>query len=380
MRNRYLLGLGALTAVGLALRFATIDVQSYWFDEALTVVLLRKGLGEMLHLLPTTELTPPLYYVVGWLWSHIFGTGNLGLRSLSALLGAACVPVAYAATRELGSERAALTAAALTAFNPMLVWYSQEARPSALFVLLGALSVWLFLRAWREPSARRVAFWGVVSALALLTHYFAAFLILPEAVWLALVGPGRRAVIGMGAALGALGLGLIPLAARQAQEIPTGYITLQPVPRRLAWLAEDFLSGIVTTADGRVELVLTAISAPLLALGIGLALREASPERRRLLLVVGGVGVAAIAVPLFLTLGGLDYLNSRNLVVAVIPLLIVAAVGLAGRTGTALGPLAVGVLCAVGVAATVASATDVDLQRDDWRGAARAVGPVGGHA
>src|SRR4051794_39612964 len=146
VRNRYVLGLSALTAAGLALRFATIDVQSYWFDEALTVVLLRKGLWDMLQLLPTTELTPPLYYVVGWLWGHVFGTGNLPLRALSALLGTACVPVAYAAAREVASERAALTAAALTAFNPMLVWYSQEARPYALFVLLGALSLWTFLR------------------------------------------------------------------------------------------------------------------------------------------------------------------------------------------------------------------------------------------
>src|SRR3954469_5480932 len=102
------------------MRFATIDVQSYWFDEALTAKLLAMPFGDMLSSIPDTELTPPLYYVLAWPWAHVVGTQEAALRSLSALFGIAVVPVAYLAGRELVSHAAGLVVAALVAFNPLL--------------------------------------------------------------------------------------------------------------------------------------------------------------------------------------------------------------------------------------------------------------------
>ena len=53
--------------------------------------LVRLGLGPMLRTIPRTESTPPLYYVLAWVWTHVFGSGEFGLRSLSALAGAGTV-------------------------------------------------------------------------------------------------------------------------------------------------------------------------------------------------------------------------------------------------------------------------------------------------
>src|SRR5205085_8095920 len=105
----------ALTIAGAVIRFATIDVQSYWFDEALTAKLLSMPLGDMVSSLPDTELTPPLYYLLAWPWAHVFGTQEAALRTLSALIGIAVVPVAYLAGRELMTRTAGLVAAALVA-------------------------------------------------------------------------------------------------------------------------------------------------------------------------------------------------------------------------------------------------------------------------
>src|SRR5438876_576650 len=80
--------------------------------------------------------TPPFYYMLAWGWAKLFGTGEVGLRSLSALAGTLTIPAAYAAGRALSSRRAGLIAAALFAVNPLLVWYSQEARAYALLALL----------------------------------------------------------------------------------------------------------------------------------------------------------------------------------------------------------------------------------------------------
>ena len=63
-----LIGLVVLAAL---LRFATIDQQSYWLDEAFTVGLLREDFPHMLKYMTETEATPPLYYVLAWPWAHV---------------------------------------------------------------------------------------------------------------------------------------------------------------------------------------------------------------------------------------------------------------------------------------------------------------------
>src|SRR5215208_2856492 len=136
MPSRSVQLLAGITVAAAALRFATLDVQSYWFDEATTVHLVRMDLGGMLGAIPDSESTPPVYYVVAWFWAKLCGAGEVGLRSLSALAGTATVPVVYAIGARAVGVRAGLIAAALAATNPLLVWYSQEARAYALLVLL----------------------------------------------------------------------------------------------------------------------------------------------------------------------------------------------------------------------------------------------------
>jgi len=105
-----------LTVLAGALRFASLDLQSFDFDEAFTVgPALGGSLGHVLDTIPDTESSPPLYFVVAWFWTQVFGLGEVGVRSLSALLGTALVPVVFGATRELAGRRAGLLAAALVA-------------------------------------------------------------------------------------------------------------------------------------------------------------------------------------------------------------------------------------------------------------------------
>ena len=102
--------LAGLTALGVALRFASLGVQSYHHDEVITALRVLPGsFGEMLHAVKVSESNPPLYYVLGWAWAKEFGTGEVGLRSLSALFGAATVPVGYLIGRQLASRRAGLS-------------------------------------------------------------------------------------------------------------------------------------------------------------------------------------------------------------------------------------------------------------------------------
>src|SRR4051794_7559582 len=200
MRARHLQLLAGITVAGALLRFLTLDVQSYWLDEVATVNILHKGFGDMISAVGSGESTPPAYYVVAWLWAKLFGTGEVGLRSLSAVFGTLTIPLAFVLGRELVGRRSGLIAAALCAFNPLLIWYSQEARSYALMILLTGLSLLAFLRALEDGAPRRYVIWALLSVVAVATHYYAGFLVGAEALWLVWGSPGRRrAVLASGA-------------------------------------------------------------------------------------------------------------------------------------------------------------------------------------
>jgi mannosyltransferase len=362
-----------LTIAAAAIRFATSDVQSYWFDEALTAKLLSMPLGDMVSSIPHTELTPPLYYLLAWPWAHVFGTQEAALRAFSAVVGTAVVPVAYLAGRELMTRTAGLVAAALVAFNPLLIWYSQEARPYSLLVLLCALSLLWFARARQRRTARDLWLWAIASALALLTHYFAAFLVVPEALWLAWVWRPRAAALLAGALVAAVGAALIPLAVHERNRIGTGYIEGMSLRRRAIGVPEDFLTGLVVKFDATWEQLLDAIAIAIAVAGAWLA----STRARGGAIVAAALTVLAAGVPFVLAAAGEDYLNTRNVIAACLPFLLVIAAGYgAARRGIAVAGTAA--LAAVGIAATTVIAADADYQRSDFRGAAEALGPPHG--
>src|ERR1700748_3297466 len=142
----------ALTVLGAILRFYRLGHQGFWFDEANTALLVHFSPGKMLGLIPQSESTPPLYYCVAWVWARIFGYGEVGLRSLSALAGVTMIPVVYAAGAKLVSRRAGLLAAAFATCSPLLIWYSQEARSYQLLAFLAAASLLAFAYALARPS------------------------------------------------------------------------------------------------------------------------------------------------------------------------------------------------------------------------------------
>src|ERR1700685_4181046 len=72
----------ALTVLGGILRFATLNVSSIELDESATIVLVHRGFSGMLSHLAQTESTPPLYYILIWAWTKVFGATPYGFRSL----------------------------------------------------------------------------------------------------------------------------------------------------------------------------------------------------------------------------------------------------------------------------------------------------------
>lgn len=377
-RALVLIGVLSLTAAGAALRFATLGLQSYHHDEVITAMrVIPGGFGEMLDAVRSSESNPPLYYALAWAWAQLFGSGEWGLRSLSALFGAATVPLGYAIGRQLAGWRAGLVLTALLAFNPMLVWYSQEARSYAPLVFFAALSLLFFLRALDSRGGRDLALWALFSALALCSHYFAFFAVAIEAAWLLVALRGRRrALLPALAAVLAVGLALLPLLASQVNPAHIGWIEKSPLGERLWESAASFTigeTGHVIAEPPRDRYAVVPLA--LLGAGILLALLWGSRRERRgaglgLLLGLGVPALAALAALL-----GKDYVAERNLLPALVPLAAVAAIGFATAGARRLGLLAAVALCAYWLAFDVHVTRTPNLQRPDFRALTEQLGP-----
>jgi mannosyltransferase len=375
-----------LTFLAAAVRFPTLGLQSYRHDEAVTAGrVLVPGLAETMHRVWTSESTPPLYYLLAWAWSHLFGVGEWGLRSLSAIFGTATVPVACLAGRELIGRRVGVAAGAIVAACPILVWYSQDARAYALMVLFSAAALVFFLRARRSGAARDLGCWAALSALALASHYFAFFpLAIEAAILLAELGRGirdepmprsrrpLRRLLWALAALAAAALALAPIALHQAQGSSNNWIASFNLAGRLRDAAIAFLAG--------EEALLRHALAPaaLCAAAVALLLWRGGEGEKRGAALAFAVGAGALALAVLFALAGQDYVLGRNLLPALVPLALAVAAGIGARRAGWLG-------IAVGAALTLyLLAFDVyadfhpALQREDWRSVAAAIGPPRG--
>jgi mannosyltransferase len=375
--------LAALTLLAAVIRLSTLDLQSFWYDEAFTPVhVLHPSLWATLRSVVHSENTPPLWYILEWADARVLGTGEVALRLPSALAGIATVAVAWAIGVELegvqavSSRRIPIGCAAFVAVNPLFVWYSQEARAYGLFVFMGALATLCFLRVRREPTSGRMAVFAGVGALALLTHYFAVFLLIPMVLALLWERPTRRLALPAATAVAAVGLALLPLISAQGGH-GTQWIGRWPLRERLEAIPQYYLTGYSGSPLGHGIEILVAL--PILAgLAFGLWRMRAgagapSARIRRSTLLVFALAACGVLIPIVLVAFGADYLAPRNLVAAMIPLSAsIAFVVLwpgSGRIGVVLG-------VAIALAFLLVS-IDVDLsprlQRGNWRDVAKAL-------
>ncbi|MGC9359720.1 MAG: glycosyltransferase family 39 protein [Anaerolineae bacterium] len=135
----------ALVVLGsFALRIFRLGDANFWWDEALAIWAVRKGLPGVTAW-TASDVHPPLYFWSLWGWVQLFGEGELAARLLSALFGVLTVVIVYRLGRRLRGEQVGLLAAFLTGFSRFHIWWSQELRMYVLAGLLGALSIYHFL-------------------------------------------------------------------------------------------------------------------------------------------------------------------------------------------------------------------------------------------
>jgi uncharacterized membrane protein len=151
------------------LRLWRLGEESLWLDEALTARHMGTSFVQIGHdFLGNTQTI--LYYLGEKAWCTVFGQSEVALRFPSVIYGVLTVWAIFLLAQLLFSQSAALWAALLLTINPFAIYYSQEARPYAMFLLAAVFSLYFLLRFLRSP--RLSTGWGYVltASAALYAH------------------------------------------------------------------------------------------------------------------------------------------------------------------------------------------------------------------
>lgn len=185
-KNRYagLLLVSSLILLALALRAYNLGAHSLWYDELLEVDIAQDSLAAIGPQLPRHAAMPLDYYLMhGWMQ---LGRQEFWLRLPALFFGVLAVPLTYSLARRLFTRRVGYLAALLMAIALFAVRYSRETRPYALLLVFTLLA---FIGLWQAYHTHKMRYWAVVMLSlsgAVLSHYFALFLLLPMGLFVAI--------------------------------------------------------------------------------------------------------------------------------------------------------------------------------------------------
>lgn len=186
--------IAALLLLAIGLRLFGLERRDIWLDESCTSYAVQhffswpEGGPDR-----TLELAHYPYFLLLKCWTLVAGDDAGGLRSFSVLWGCLAIPVMAWIGRRMRDHRVGIIVAALAAVHPLHIYYSQEARVYSLWMLEGAIGLYLLYRAGKRPDWRRWVGYGLWVWVMVLTHYY-TLLWLPATITVCFVAADRKLV------------------------------------------------------------------------------------------------------------------------------------------------------------------------------------------
>lgn len=152
--------------------------QSLWLDEATTAKVAHLPVSQIIFHFSPTDFHPPLYYIFMKFWVMIFGSGEVALRFPSIIFSLLAGYVVYLIGKELKYKTVGIWASALFLFNPLIMYYSQEARMYMMATCFLASALYFYLRlGTSQTKIREIVLCNVFIALSFFTFYGSVFYI-----------------------------------------------------------------------------------------------------------------------------------------------------------------------------------------------------------
>ena len=210
---------GVLAAVYLVASILIARHRLFWFEELLTVIYSVKptfaGMWSAFAL--GTEGLPPAGDFIVRLFAHLPPPLEVAARLPSALAMAAGLLVTFDCARRLTDGLHGLVAVAFLTCS-ILPYYGYEARPYALFFLISATALWLWMNTDDHSNAAALIVGGVFFA-ATWVHYYTLLWLAPYTLWEFLQRdtrrvPSRKLIAAYVGVFGALATLIKPILAQ----------------------------------------------------------------------------------------------------------------------------------------------------------------------
>ncbi len=176
-RNKRWFNVGILV-LALVLRVVYLDSRSLEYDDAFSILLAERSLGEII-MGTAADTMPPLYYFLLHFWMmasrqlafiRLLNIGlSLGIVWMSILLG-----------KEVGGETVGWTAGVLTAVSPLQIFHAQRMRMYVVMTLATLVYLWFLVRLLAEKEGAPINRWNWIGlvlggAAAMYSHNLAIF-------------------------------------------------------------------------------------------------------------------------------------------------------------------------------------------------------------
>ena len=176
-----------IVTIGAATRLGGLGQHSFWYDEAVTAVISRASVPDILLGKSRDRGNPPLSSLAAKIGRISSGDRDVAYRLLFALFGIATIPLIYLLGRQLASREVGELTALLFALAPLSLELSTEARAYSLVHFMSVLNTLAFV-CWIERQSRpRAVLYALSLACMCLTHYYAVFLVMAQALAVLLV-------------------------------------------------------------------------------------------------------------------------------------------------------------------------------------------------
>lgn len=267
----------ALFIFAFLLRLVSLN-QSLWLDEGTTAITVKTLSGwDIVTKFSLDDFHPPLYYLFMDVWTSLFGYSEIALRmpSVFASLCAGifvCKSTKILFHRHAHVERGAFFATLFFLLNPLIVYYSQEARMYALATCFISVSFYLFLR-------KKIILSTFFNLFAFYTFYGSLFYIL--SMWLFLLV--RRDWKSLGFSMLVFAAGSAPLGVLLYAQMEHAHTALREVAnwssvlgqldtKNLVLMPVKFVSGRISFEPKILYFLLAGISALCVLVTAGLPL------------------------------------------------------------------------------------------------------------
>ena len=157
---------------------------SLWHDESFSALLVQYDFSEMIARIKM-DVHPPMYYVILRLWTDIFPNSLFSLRMFSVLFSFLAIFGVYVlVNKAFKNVTLSLLASLLYALSYFQIQYAMEARMYSIGTFLVIVSCYFLLKALEAKKMRWWLIYAAAVSLGIYTHYFIAFWIISQAIYL----------------------------------------------------------------------------------------------------------------------------------------------------------------------------------------------------